>query len=744
MRRRSNILNVSGSPRFQTEPSNRWVRRFISNEWVLLSVEMLERRIFLSAEGGPIFVTSFNPDPPGHGVYDYTVSGKTLDAPLISGAIAGPPSDGETGFSFPLGIALSGSDLYVTAQRGFTITGPFNIPTDIGGVIGEYTTSGSSVDRALVSGLSNPLGIAASGADLFVFECNITSNSATPTWWVGEYTTDGDVVNPMLVSGTGPSTGGIAISGSYLFVAHGTTVGEYTTSGATLNDSLITVPGEVYGIAVSDSDIFVTGVSPLQPGQTYGFGGNGFVAKYTTAGAAVRVPLISGLQFPEGISIAGPDIFVADVTGSDVVEYTVAGAKVKAPLISVVEPYGLAVIPFNGMNLTDVDESGVAPTLAPALNLSQVFGGEEITVPVDVENNATLPVNGTLTLSLSTNPNSKGSILNAVSVKVTDSGSASATAAESGQTIITLDGNEDASFSVTCTVPMGGLKAGERYYIVATLQESTASAGAGVSPSVLATMDPFEFVGTPGKYFDASDYFEDIGDLVQTPQQLAIADKDRSSNPSADYNNAQSFIYAWEGNKLYPYMDSQNVPSIGVGINLKSLRIGGTVTNALVADVTSFLGGTISGMTPTNIIKMLIDNATANGQKGIGVPFIAATQSTALFATALANVTNKPETNEYARILSGNPDAYIAIEDMIYNLGTLNPTKDSDGFKNMVIALKSSKGPDLIRAGFEMVNSKRREQLVNRTEGDFQELFLAIDPLDPTTPLWSMLLLPGA
>src|ERR1017187_1279308 len=61
------------------------------------------------------------------------------------------------------------------------------------GTIGEYTTSGATVNASLVSGLSNPSGIAVSGSDLFV------ANQGSGT--IGEYTTTGATVNASLVSG---------------------------------------------------------------------------------------------------------------------------------------------------------------------------------------------------------------------------------------------------------------------------------------------------------------------------------------------------------------------------------------------------------------------------------------------------------------------------------------------------------------------------------------------------------------
>jgi hypothetical protein len=57
---------------------------------------------------------------------------------------------------------------------------------------------------------------------------------------VGEYTTSGATVNASLISGLG-GLSGIAVSGSNLFVANNLlgTIGEYTTAGATVNASLI-------------------------------------------------------------------------------------------------------------------------------------------------------------------------------------------------------------------------------------------------------------------------------------------------------------------------------------------------------------------------------------------------------------------------------------------------------------------------------------------------------------------------
>jgi hypothetical protein len=133
--------------------------------------------------------------------------------------------------SYPSGIVLSGSNLFVTNQAT--------------GTLGEYNaTTGAVVNASLVSGLSQPWAIAVSGTNLFV------TNLGNGT--IGEYTTSGGTVNPSLVSGLNWPYG-IAVSGSNLFVVNNLTdtIGEYTTSGGTVNPSLVSGLGGPANIAVT-------------------------------------------------------------------------------------------------------------------------------------------------------------------------------------------------------------------------------------------------------------------------------------------------------------------------------------------------------------------------------------------------------------------------------------------------------------------------------------------------------------
>ena len=189
----------------------------------------------------------------------------------------------------------------------------------LSGTIGEYTLSGATVNAALISGLSEPIGLALDGkGNLFV----VNRWSGT----IGEYTTSGLTVNASLISGlNGPV--GIALDGKgNLFVADqfNDRIGEYTTSGATVNASLIS--GELPHSLVLDGsgNIFVTfGSWEISVGE------------YTTSGLTVNASLISGLGGPEGIALDGKgNLFVADQFNDRIGEYTTSGAIVNASLIS--------------------------------------------------------------------------------------------------------------------------------------------------------------------------------------------------------------------------------------------------------------------------------------------------------------------------------------------------------------------------------------------------------------------------
>ena len=214
-----------------------------------------------------------------------------------------------------------------------TAHGQVILETNAGrGTIGEYTTSGATLNASLVSGLSNPNGLAVSGSDLFV----VNTGSGT----VGEYTTSGATINASLISGlTNPIS--IAVSGSNLYIGYiignsNSAVGKYTTSGGTVNASFIPGLSGNVGLALSGSNLFVTNT-----GSTIG--------EYNaTTGAAVNASLISGLTDAGAITVSGTNLWVvnewADANNHGqfpIGEYTTSGGTVNASLFGPNSPTGI-------------------------------------------------------------------------------------------------------------------------------------------------------------------------------------------------------------------------------------------------------------------------------------------------------------------------------------------------------------------------------------------------------------------
>ena len=166
------------------------------------------------------------------------------------------------------------------------------------GTIGEYTTSGATVNAALVSGLSKPYGLALDGnGHLFVANLSLGT--------IGEYTTSGTMVNAALVSGLNTPLGLALDRSGYLFVVNNAsgTIGKYTTSGATVNASLISGLNYPLSLALDgNGHLFVVNA------------GNGTIGEYTTSGATVNASLISGLSGLWGIAVDGDGhLFVSSV-----------------------------------------------------------------------------------------------------------------------------------------------------------------------------------------------------------------------------------------------------------------------------------------------------------------------------------------------------------------------------------------------------------------------------------------------
>jgi uncharacterized repeat protein (TIGR03803 family) len=206
-----------------------------------------------------------------------------------------------TGLNFPTDVAVSGGFLYVTSAGA--------------GTIGKYTLTGGTVNAALVTGLNGPADVVESGGNLFV------ANAFSGT--IGEYTTSGVTVNATLITGLSTPQD-LVVSGDNLFVANlgSNTIGQYTTSGVTVNAALVTGLNGPVGIAVSAGNLFVSNSS------------NNTIGEYTTSGATVNPSLITGLNDPQAIAVSGGNLYVANFGNNTIGKYTTSGATVNAALVT--------------------------------------------------------------------------------------------------------------------------------------------------------------------------------------------------------------------------------------------------------------------------------------------------------------------------------------------------------------------------------------------------------------------------
>ena len=250
------------------------------------------------------------------------------------------------------------------------------IATSGANTIAAYNFDGSVINTALISGLSNPYGVAVSGADLYVANYN---------GGVGKYTTAGTTVNAALITGLNNPTG-VAVAGTDLFVAvfNGATVGKYTTAGATVDATFITAGVSFpYQAVVSGSNVYVvnnagggnptvgvfdasTGAigssalvsSGLNAAASLAVSGSyiyvsnyfiGTIGKFdAVTGAPVDTAFISGLDHPFGIALSGGNLYVGNNGNGTIGVYDAAtGATVNATLISgLPAALGIAVTPI--------------------------------------------------------------------------------------------------------------------------------------------------------------------------------------------------------------------------------------------------------------------------------------------------------------------------------------------------------------------------------------------------------------
>ena len=231
-----------------------------------------------------------------------------------------------TGLGMPNGIAESGGYLYVANEQANTI--------------GKYTMSGQVVDASFITGLSNPTQLVASGTNLYVM--NIGNST------IGNYTTSGQTLNPTFITLTQSFPYSMALSGTSLFVVaqsqgshshHNSFVVQYSASNGTfLGDVIPEVPGSqasFYGLAASAENLYLSF-----------YYNNGYVSQYTTAGSLVNATLIGNLNDPTNLVVSDNNLFILERGSNRIGQYTTSGQTVNAALITgLSDPQNLAVVP---------------------------------------------------------------------------------------------------------------------------------------------------------------------------------------------------------------------------------------------------------------------------------------------------------------------------------------------------------------------------------------------------------------
>jgi len=255
----------------------------------------------------------------------YSTSGQTLIRPFI---VLGAPA---------LGLASDGSNIYVAIDSS----------------IREYSYAGAQgIQFPVYTGFSGgPAGIALSGDDIFVTQAN----------GLGEYTTSGQTVNNSFTGFIG-SPDALAISGDDLFVATALApdivgtgkIGEYNTSGTLVAGPVVSGLTNPISLAISGSDLFVLDTGLAGP--------NGVINEYTLNGTFVT-QIASGLTQPLSMAVDGSDIFVLDEAGT-MSEYSTSGTELNSALFT-----GLGS-EWGPMTVTDLPEPALATLFSAAAFLA--------------------------------------------------------------------------------------------------------------------------------------------------------------------------------------------------------------------------------------------------------------------------------------------------------------------------------------------------------------------------------------
>ncbi|MGQ0634057.1 MAG: hypothetical protein ACT4QC_05590, partial [Planctomycetaceae bacterium] len=364
-----------------------------------------------------------------------------------------------------------------------------------------------------------------------------------------------------------------------------------------------------------------------------------------------------------------------------------------------------------------IDETKVVPTNAifppeavSHLNVNQVWGGEQLTVPVTVSN---LTGDLKVTIYLSTTPDLTPATppLAASPLALTTN----PTKPDGQQQKFTGNGTANQVLQVYVTVTTSSSAvAGKKYYLVAKVESSN-----GVN--IGATDHKFEYVGTQSPTYQMkikSDqshpnptYFNILRDTISGVDPFTTL-----LGKPLPVDGKQYTAYL-EGIRFDPYLDTKGIPTIGVGINLNT--VSGTIATNLANAVKAFYAAKVAAKVPgytdiskystSQVISLLKSQAgVASKTEKRALDAITEQDALNLFETAYNNATASAISYVGAATWNALTEkARIVLIDLAYNVGKGVAGTGITGFDKMLAALQSPDGPDYLRAGFELLNSKR-------------------------------------
>lgn len=244
------------------------------------------------------------------------------------------------------------------------------------------------------------------------------------------------------------------------------------------------------------------------------------------------------------------------------------------------------------------------------------------------------------------------------------------------------------------TIPRSTIKGA--YYLIVVVTSSVTSATT-VSP-MLTVEDPFGSSKHSGDTAAAraSGYIAAALNAKSNPAILPEVFSDSA---------AQQFIKNNEGARDWAYLDSLEVPTIGVGLALQDRNAQGKLVNSVAAE--RLIASLNLPYTFDQLVKQAHTNTPAHHVDALSEEDIDDLM-TATYGTAKNNAMSA--VSDFAQL---SPDVEIALIDMSFNLGLA-------GLQQFTIMISDLDSGDILSAAYESMNSLRAIQVKKRAAADFR------------------------